>query len=504
MTRYLQEHITNMLRYTKEVVWCVDANTYDLLYTNDSCYELWGFTATEMMADKNIFFSHLYPDDVEICMNGFINAKQYGRSHNEFRIIHKSGSIKIIKGDAIFIKGNDDFPDTFTGITLDVTEERGLQEKIAASEKRFHIIANDSPVMIWASDAQNGLTYVNHAWTTFTGKDIASLSGTSWMQLLHPDDVEGIKQKRGTIYSSLTTFEIECRFLNKAGEYRNVVMKGTPQFNTDGNFTGFIGTGFDITEIKSLNEKLADSELKFKSIANDSPILMWTADATKKCTFFNAAWARFSGLEENDLLGDKWTALLHPEDKPLLSEKRDAHFISQTPFNIECRLKNKHDEYRWIAITGTPQFNSKNEFIGFVGNGIDITALKNYSLRIQAKNTELYEALQESKRLLHIVNKTKNIIVLTDTEGKITWANNAFTKKTGYTLEEAPTKVQVLRLLFTLLQSIQVTAYHGVHLVQNCPVGIFESLYDHANPSQSDLTFSLLQFSLHLQQKLDL
>lgn len=202
MKQYLNEHIINMLRYTKEVVWCVDAVTYDLLYTNDACFSMWGFTSQEMMADKNIFFSHIYSEDKAICYQGFDEAIKNGKSHNEFRIIHKSGDIKTIKGDAIFIKGKDGFPDTFTGITLDVTEEKKLQQKILNSEKKFHSIADNSPVMMWTSSMETGLNFVNKAWFDFTGKDITSLQGTDWMNLLHPNDYERIKQSRQSFYES--------------------------------------------------------------------------------------------------------------------------------------------------------------------------------------------------------------------------------------------------------------------------------------------------------------
>ncbi len=116
---------------------------------------------------------------------------------------------------------------------------------------------------------------------------------------------------------------------------------------------------------------------------------------------------------------------------------RDKHFATRTPFELECRLMNKDGEYRWMQVKGSPQFNHKHEFIGFVGNGVDITSLKNYSEQISQANVRMQEALIESKRLLRIVNKTKNIIVLTDAEGKITWVNEAFTKITGYTIQEA-------------------------------------------------------------------
>lgn len=300
-----------MLKYSREVVWCVNADTYDLIFVNDACVDIWGYTPDEMVADKNIFFSSIHPEDVGTCHNGFKLALENGKSHNEFRVLSKDGKVRVIKGDAIFLKGTDGFPDTFTGITLDVTEECKLIDKLAASERKFQSMADDAPVMIWTSSFEHGVEYTNKEWISFTGLDSEKLSGSNWTGLLHSDEYDKITGIRETLYTEKQPFEVECKFKRKDGEYRILLLRGTPTINSAGVCTGFVGTGTDITDIK------------------------------------------------------------------------------------------------------------------------------NYSEQIQRSNIRLQEALLESNRLLKIVNKTSNIIVLADTEGRITWVNEAFTKTTGYTLEEA-------------------------------------------------------------------
>ena len=64
------------------------------------------------------------------------------------------------------------------------------------------------------------------------------------------------------------------------------------------------------------------------------------------------------------------------------------------------------------------------------------TDLKDYYEALEEKNRALEHALNESRRLSSILNKTSNILVLTDVDGKITWVNEAFTRYKEYTLEE--------------------------------------------------------------------
>ncbi|MCB0697309.1 MAG: PAS domain S-box protein [Chitinophagaceae bacterium] len=437
MNDTLKMHILDVLQYSREVIWCVDMNTFDLLYTNKACFDVWGYTPEEMMADKSIFASHLHPEDAEIYQKGVAEAKQNGKSHNEFRIIHKDGSVKVIKGDAIFYKGENGLPDTLTGIAVDVTRERELIEDLAISQNRFRSISDNTPVMTWTSSVDTGVNYVNKAWVDFTGKKLEELHGADWMSILHPDDHDIINRQRSVIYHEGKPFEIECRMQRKDGVYRYMMLKGSPQYDSSNNCIGFVGTAVDLTDIKLLNEQLMDSELRFKSIANDSPILMWTADEHKHCTFFNTTWETFSGMKQEELMGDGWTKLIHPDDIAGFARERDTHFESRTPFGLECRLMGKDGVYRWMQVTGSPQFNSKGEFSGFVGNGTDITDLKNFSDQVQKANIRMQEALLESKRLMRVINRTNNIIVLADAEGRITWVNDAYTKTTGYTIQEA-------------------------------------------------------------------
>ena len=64
--------------------------------------------------------------------------------------------------------------------------ERALRE----SEERFRLIANTAPVMIWMSDAEKQMTYLNQTWLDYTGRPLDAALGHRWIEVLHPDEVE--------------------------------------------------------------------------------------------------------------------------------------------------------------------------------------------------------------------------------------------------------------------------------------------------------------------------
>ncbi len=83
----------------------------------------------------------------------------------------------------------------------------------------------------------------------------------------------------------------------------------------DGEFSGSVMTFNDITERKRLEADLAESEARFRSIAEQSPVLIWRADADGQCDYVNPSWLDFRGRPLEQETGDGWTEGLHPEDR---------------------------------------------------------------------------------------------------------------------------------------------------------------------------------------------
>lgn len=174
-----KDHLVSILANINDVVWCIDANTYELLYVNRACYNIWGYTPEEMMSNEAYFLNSIYPEDIERYRNGILNAIIEGTSYNEFRVVNSSGTIKYIRGEAIFKKGTNGFPDTITGIAADVTDlheinslmsKKAIEQNFLLNEtNRLTGIINKSNNIVIISDKFGCITWVNEAYTRITG-----------------------------------------------------------------------------------------------------------------------------------------------------------------------------------------------------------------------------------------------------------------------------------------------------------------------------------------------
>ena len=133
------------------------------------------------------------------------------------------------------------------------------RETARESEDRFRLIANSAPVMIWMSDVDKQIMYVNQTWLDFTGWPPDEAPGHRWIGLLHPDDVERCGAVYVNAFDQRQPFEVEHRLRRHDGEYRWTVTVGVPRFGSDRSFNGYVGTAVDVTDRRLAEVALRDS-----------------------------------------------------------------------------------------------------------------------------------------------------------------------------------------------------------------------------------------------------
>jgi PAS domain S-box-containing protein len=130
------------------------------------------------------------------------------------------------------------------------------QAVLRESEERFRLVANTAPVLIWMSGTDKLCTFFNQGWLSFTGRSMEQELGEGWVIGVHPEDVQRCIKTYSASFDARAPFEMEYRLRRFDGEFRWIVDYGTPRFEIDGTFCGYIGSAVDITERKSSEESL--------------------------------------------------------------------------------------------------------------------------------------------------------------------------------------------------------------------------------------------------------
>ncbi len=178
-----------------------------------------------------------------------------------------------------------------------------------------------------------------------------------------------------------------------------------------------VALAHDITNRLEANQKMAESEARFRSLADSTPMLVWTSDAGFFCTYVNQPWLEFTGRSESEEIGNGWLGDIHPEDRERTGLTYMEAVTTRTAFDIEFRIRRYDGEYLNFLNRGVPRWESGGTFAGYTRACTDITDLKLAELQIRESEQDLREAQAIGK----IGSWTWNVET-----GNIKWSDQTF------------------------------------------------------------------------------
>lgn len=115
------------------------------------------------------------------------------------------------------------------------------------------------------------------------------------------------------------------------------------------------------------------SATEYQVLVEQAPIMIWRADTSTGCDYFNERWLLFRGRTMDQELGDQWAEGVHPDDLDGCLKIYLGSFERREIFEMHYRLKRSDGAYRWIFDRGAPFYDSDGTFRGYIGSCIDVT-----------------------------------------------------------------------------------------------------------------------------------
>jgi PAS domain S-box-containing protein len=246
---------------------------------------------------------------------------------------------------------------------------------------------------------------------------------------IHPDDRESTQAAVDRAFdpNGDGRYRFEFRVIGiRDGIERWIV--GTGQvFFENRQAQRLVGTTFDITARKHAEQRLRESEERFRTLADSSPVPIWVTDPTGGIEFLNAAYCDFFGVTVEQVRGPKWATLLHPDDAdPYVAAYYEA-LRQRKFFRAEARVRRADGEWRWVDTRGVPRFSEGGEFLGHVGSSPDVTEMK----IAQQALRESEEQFRTSFELAAVGQAQVNPVT-----GRFERLNQKFCEIVGYSEEE--------------------------------------------------------------------
>jgi PAS domain S-box-containing protein len=146
---------------------------------------------------------------------------------------------------------------TWYGVSLDVHGKKAAEQALSESEARFREMADNAPMMVWVSDMSGQCTFLSRSWYEFTDQTPHTGLGSRWLDAVHPEDRDRVRQSYFAAIARQEPFRQEYRLRRADGEYRWAIDAAAPRLDQDDAFLGFIGSVIDISERKEAEDRQA-------------------------------------------------------------------------------------------------------------------------------------------------------------------------------------------------------------------------------------------------------
>ena len=255
---------------------------------------------------------------------------------------------------------------TNQALTEKEEELKKSKEELEKSEQLYRTLAENYPGTIGILNRDLRLEFIaGEGLERFNISKMDVLGTKMFEKGSEPGEYMKIKK---VFDSTFKGKDLSARF-----KYRNrsYVINTIPLPGASGDIDKIMYVTQDVTDMDRLLSQLAETEKRFRNLADTAPVMIWMASTDKKCTYLNQQWLNFTGRSIKQSLGEDWMSSIHPDDREKCTNIYNVSFDTKKPFTIECRLKRQDGEYRWVSNTGIPRYEDEH-FLGFIGACSDI------------------------------------------------------------------------------------------------------------------------------------
>src|ERR1035437_9014092 len=227
------------------------------------------------------------------------------------------------------------------------TELQAQTEGLRESELQYRTLADSGQALIWTSGPDKKCDYFNQPWLMFTGRTLEQELGDGWAEGVHPDDLARCFEIYTTAFDRRECFSMDYRLRRHDGEFRWIQDDGSPRYDSQGNFLGYIGHCLDITELKRAEDELQ----RFFRLMPD---LVCIASTNGHFLKINPAWQATIGYTEQEILSTPFLDFIHSDDRDATMKEVARQVAGGATTQFINRYRCKDGSYKWFEWRATP------------------------------------------------------------------------------------------------------------------------------------------------------
>lgn len=424
------ERLTLATQAGKVGIWdfCVSTGEYTW---DEETYTIHGISPGEKVAlTIDYFLSLVHPQDrYHILLSSKnIHAKEFDLE--PLRIVRPDGKLRYIKCSGRRLYNDRNILTDVIGVVMDVTDSHLAQMALTQSEKMHRFLVDNLKAVIFETDLQGHLTYLNSFWKEMTGFDTKRALGVNCMEFIHPEERLNNSERLSSVMTRKTSeVRHEVRHLTRDGSYRWVELFAKLTLDETGQPNGSIGTLYDISDRKRFEDVLSESEKRFKAIFNSTFQYMALMDKSGNILEVNQSSLKAGGDTYEDVVGKPFWKMNAFKLSPHTREQFMQFFQSAANghhFHSEVEIFNDNQHLYTVDFSIKPIRNDDGVIVSLLSEGRNITQEKNAKLAL----------LESEQRFREIAENVDEIFwSRAGDEAKFLYVNPAYERITGRTCQ---------------------------------------------------------------------
>jgi PAS domain S-box-containing protein len=352
----------------------------------------------------------IVPEDRDIVQKALSQAIEQGVPYKaEFRVKLPDGNIRWLAGHGQLDYTAEGKPALMRGINYDITARKQLEKRMKEQYDELENIYSNAPIGLAIIDKEFRFQRINERLAEINGVPAAQHVGKAIGEIV-PDLAEQAEVLFKQIFATgepLLNVEVKGETKAQPGVERIWNESWHPVKNDSGETFAISVVVEEITEKQRAEEALKESEARFRTMSEHSPMWVWMTTADADVRYANQEMLSYLGLKNySDFPGRTWEELTHPEDVAFIKQSFFAAAGKQEPFAFECRMKNAAtNQFEWCLFKGVPHYD-KGVFAGFIGTGISIHLQKqlteNLESLVASRTIELQRSNEDLQRFAHV------------------------------------------------------------------------------------------------------
>ncbi len=351
-----------------------------LLKVNRHMCDIFGYNNEEFDGMSVNDITH--PDFLDVSLNFMKRASNGEVTDGEFlkKYIHKNGHIVWGQVSSSLVRDNDGKPQYFISCVKDITETKRIEQGLRMERDFTSAVLSTAAVLVIVLDRQGKIVRFNRACEKLTGYLFAEVEGKRfWDLFLLSNEVDQVKAVFENLKSGLFPNEHENYWVTKNGSPKLIKWSNTALPGPDGSVEYVIGTGIDITETRTIEKNLRDSEERFALAVKGSGNGLWDwSDTQRDEVWWSPRLYEMLGYEDGEIKSSfkTFNDLLHPEDRAKVHEAVEDHLKNNEVYDIEIRMQTKSGIYRWFRTCGAAIRDAEGRPVRMSGSLADISNRK--------------------------------------------------------------------------------------------------------------------------------